>query len=227
MKDKNVAVVSGAKKSAAARIFLVDDHPVVRSGLVELINQEKDMVVCGEASSAEEALGKISQEVPDLVVVDLSLEGTSGLELLKSLKIRDESLPVLVLSMHDETLYAERALRAGAKGYLMKNAPLGQLQQAIREVLAGRVHLSPRMTEQILHSLSGPSGAASPLDRLSDREMEVFEMIGRGLGTTEIARKLHLSVKTVETYRGNIKDKLALKDAAQLVQHAVQWVQTL
>lgn len=217
------------KKGKKARIFLVDDHPVVRSGLADLINQESDLAVCGEGTSAEEALQRIGETSPDLVVVDLSLEGTSGLELVKSLKVRYPGLPSLVLSMHEETVYAERAIRAGALGYVMKNAPLGDLQAAIRSALDGNIHLSPKMTAQILQKVAKGSapGKESPMTRLSDRELEVFELIGRGLGTAEIARKLHLSVKTVETYRANIKEKLALKDAAQLVQHAVQWVQSL
>jgi DNA-binding NarL/FixJ family response regulator len=212
-----------------ARIYLVDDHPVVRSGLADVINQETDMMVCGEAESAEDALREIKAAEPSLAVIDLSLRGTSGLELIKRLKARDPKLPILVLSMHDESVFAQRALHAGALGFIMKDAITGQIQTAIRQVLAGKVFLSAPMTERFLLGASGKKGepGASPLDRLSDREIEVFEMIGRGLGTSEIARKLHLSVKTIDTHRANIRVKLGLKDPAQIVHHAVQWVQKL
>lgn len=218
-----------ARGNTKARIFVVDDHPVVRSGLADVINQETDMMVCGEAESAEDALREMREAAPDLAIIDLSLRGTSGLELIKSLKARDPELPVLVLSMHDESVFAERALHAGALGYIMKDAMMGQIQTAIRQVLAGKVFLSAPMTEQVVRGASRKRGApgGSPLDRLSDREIEVFELIGRGLGTSEIARKLHLSVKTIDTHRGNIRDKLGLKDPAQIVHHAVQWIQSL
>jgi DNA-binding NarL/FixJ family response regulator len=212
-----------------ARIYLVDDHPVVRSGLADVINQETDMMVCGEAESAEDALREIKAAEPSLAIIDLSLGGTNGLDLIKRLKARDPKLPILVLSMHDESVFAQRALHAGALGFIMKDAITGQIQTAIRQVLAGKVFLSTPMTERLLQSVSRRKGepGGSPLDRLSDREIEVFEMIGRGLGTSEIARKLHLSVKTIDTHRANIRDKLGLKDPAQIVHHAVQWVQKL
>ena len=211
-------------ESRKTRIFLVDDHPIVRIGLTELINQKRDLVVCGEAESAEAALQAIPSLHPDLVIMDLSLKGTGGLGLIKDLKIRHPKLPVLVLSMHEESLYAERALRAGARGYVMKREAGTQLESAIRRTVGGKIHLSKRMSDQLLELVTGPASAKRGplLDRLSDRELEVFEMIGRGKGTSEIARLLHLSVKTIEGYRANIKAKLGLKSALELVRYALQ-----
>jgi DNA-binding NarL/FixJ family response regulator len=216
-----------AQKKAKARIFIVDDHPVVRKGLIEFLNLEEDLVTCGESASAEEALESLPALKPDLVILDLSLKGTSGLELLKDIRIRHPDLPVLVLSMHEESLYAERVLRAGARGYIMKQEALPELKIAIRRVLDGKIYLSGRMGEQLLESFAHGARVrtGSPLERLSDREMEVFEMIGRGLETKEIAYKLHLSVKTVETHRANIKRKLDMKSSSDLVRHAMSWVQ--
>ena len=206
------------------RILLVDDHPIVRIGLTELINQKRDMVVCGEAESTEAALQAIPALHPDLVIADLSLQGTGGLGLIKDLKIRHPKLPVLVLSMHEESLYAERVLRAGARGYIMKREARTQLEIAIRRTVGGKIYLSKRMSEQLLELVTGSVQAKKGplLDRLSDRELEVFEMIGRGKGTSEIAKLLHLSVKTIEGYRANIKSKLGLKSALELVRHALQ-----
>jgi len=217
------------KRTAKARIYVVDDHPVVRSGLAELINQETDMLVCGEAESAEEALRDIPQKGPHLAIVDLTLKEASGLELIKALKARHPELPTLVLSMHDESVFAERAMRAGARGFLMKNSMMDQIQVAIRLVLKGQLYLSPEMTQRMVAVVAGGKkrGEHSPLERLSDRELEVFELIGRGLGTSEIARRLHLSVKTIDTHRASIRDKMGLKDAKQIVHHAVQWIQDL
>ena len=217
------------KKIPKARIYVVDDHPVVRSGLAELINQETDMLVCGEAESAEEALRDIPAKSPHLAIVDLTLKEASGLELIKALKARHPELPTLVLSMHDESVFAERAMRAGARGFLMKNSMMDQIQVAIRLVLKGQVYLSPAMTQRMVEVVAGgrKRGEHSPLERLSDRELEVFELIGRGLGTSEIARRLHLSVKTIDTHRASIRDKMGLKDAKQIVHHADQWIQDL
>jgi len=211
-------------ESRKTRIFLVDDHPIVRIGLTELINQKRDLVVCGEAESAEAALQAIPSLHPDLVILDLSLKGTGGLGLIKDLKIRHPKLPLLVLSMHEESLYAERALRAGARGYVMKREAGTQLESAIRKTVGGKIHLSKRMSDQLLELVTGPAPAKRGplLDRLSDRELEVFEMIGRGKGTSEIAKLLHLSVKTIEGYRANIKVKLGLKNALELVRYALQ-----
>jgi len=209
------------------KIFLVDDHAVVRNGLAELINQAPDLVVSGEAATAEEALEKIEAEGPDLAVVDLTLGDMGGLELLKHLKSRHPLLPVLVLSMHDESFYAERCLRAGARGYIMKNEAIDQVERAVRQILDGKVYLSQRMSDQFLLAVARGDAAkiGSPVNQLSDRELEVFECIGRGLGASEIARKLHLSVKTIESYQAKLKEKLHLKDSSQLFQHALHWVE--
>jgi DNA-binding NarL/FixJ family response regulator len=211
-------------ESRKTRIFLVDDHPVVRIGLKELINQKPDLLVCGEAESAEAALQAILSLHPDLAIVDLSLQGAGGLGLIKDLKIRHPKLPVLVLSMHEESLYAERALRAGARGYVMKREARTQLESAIRRTVGGKIYLSKRMSDRLLELVTGPVQAkkGQPLEQLSDRELEVFEMIGRGKGTSEIAKLLHLSVKTIEGYRANIKTKLGLKSALELVRYALQ-----
>ncbi|HLY09795.1 MAG TPA: response regulator transcription factor [Planctomycetota bacterium] len=209
------------------KVFLVDDHAVVRNGLAELINQASDLIVVGEAATAEEALEKIDAGVPDIAIVDLTLGDMSGLELLKHLKSRQPLLPVLVLSMHDESFYAERCLRAGARGYIMKNEAIEQVEIAVRQILDGKVYLSQRMSDQFLLAVARGDAAkiGSPVNQLSDRELEVFECIGRGLGASEIARKLHLSVKTIESYQAKLKEKLHLKDSSQLFQHALHWVE--
>jgi len=209
------------------RIFLVDDHAVVRNGLAELINQSADLVICGEASSAEEALQKIQAAKPDAAIIDIVLGEMSGLELLKNLKGLLPDLPILVLSMHDEAYYAERCLRAGAMGYIMKKEAIEQVETAVRMILDRKVYLSQAMSEQFLLAVtrSDPTRAVSPVHRLTDRELEVFECIGQGLGATEIARKLHLSVKTIETYQAKLKEKLNLKDTSKLFQYALHWVE--
>ncbi len=218
---------SSGTKSARRKVFLIDDHAVVRNGLTELINQAADLVVCGEAASGEEALEKIKAAGPDIAVVDLSLGEMSGLELLKELKSRYPSLPLLVLSMHDESFYAERCLRAGAKGYIMKKEAIDQVETAVRVVLSGKVYLSSKMSDEFLLAVTrgDPARVASPVNRLSDRELEVFECIGQGLGASEIAKKLRLSVKTIESYQAKLKEKLHLKDSSQLFQHALHWVE--
>ena len=217
------------KKKAKLKVVLVDDHPIVRQGLAQMIARELDMEVCGEAETAADALKAIAACKPDVAVVDLSLKGTSGLELLKDLKVRFPKLPVLVLSMYDETMYAERALRAGAKGYMMKEEATEKVLAAIRGILAGQIYLSEAMASRLLHmAVDGRTpGAVSPTERLSDRELEVFQLIGQGYGNTDIAQQLHLSPKTVETYRAHIKEKLGLSGATELLQHAIQWAQSL
>ncbi|MHC4331056.1 MAG: response regulator transcription factor [Planctomycetota bacterium] len=209
-----------------ARIVIVDDHPIVREGLADLINKEDDLVVCGEAEDAYQAMEVISELEPDIVIVDISLQDTSGLELIKDIKVQYPSLPVLTLSMHDESLYAERALRAGAKGYIMKREATTNVVMAIRRVLNGQVYLSERMATQMVDKLVGgkPEESTSPIDRLTDRELEVFSLLGQGNGTREISERLHLSVKTIETYRSRIKEKLNLGSGSELLQHAFQWV---
>jgi len=213
-------------RTARKRIYLVDDHAVVRSGLAELLNQTDPFTVCGGSATAEEALQQIPRAKPDLVLVDLALERTSGLDLVKDLKIRMPQLPVLVLSMHDEAIYAERCLRAGAKGYVMKHEAIDELRAAIRKVLEGGIAVSPRMADRLLHSFAqGGDRSESLEDRLSDRELEVYDLIGQGLGASEIARKLRLSVKTIETYQAKLKEKLGLKDSSELFRHALRWVE--
>lgn len=210
-----------------ARVFIVDDHPIVRKGIAELLRSAADMEVCGDAATIEDALRRIGETRPDLAIIDLSLPGAGGLDLLKDLAARHPEVKSVVLSMHDETLFAERALRAGARGYVMKQEAVPELETALRRVLEGKIYLSPAMSERMLGLMArgrAPS-ESSPLERLSDRELEVFEMIGRGMGTRDIARKLHLSVKTIESHREHIKGKLALPSASKLVQHASQWVQ--
>ena len=208
------------------KVLLVDDHPVLRRGLGQLINQEPDMMVCGEAEDAPHAFDAVGQLAPDVVVVDVSLKGSNGIELLKNLKARYPALPVLVLSMHDESLYAERALRAGGLGYIMKDEAFEQVLTAIRQVLKGEIFLSDKMKGRMLQQVAFGRGktVSSPIETLTDRELEVFRLIGQGHGTRQIADELHLSVRTVEAYREYIKEKLNLKNATELVQHAFHWV---
>ncbi|MHC4156340.1 MAG: response regulator transcription factor [Planctomycetota bacterium] len=208
------------------RILIVDDHPIVREGLAKLINQEQDMAVCGQAEDAHQAVKAVSTLNPDLVIVDISLKETSGMDLIKDIKAQHPKLPVLTLSMHDESLYAERALRAGAQGYIMKQEAPEMVVAAIRSVLGGQVYISDKVTSRMVHKLVGSRADLSTtgVDTLSDRELEVFLLIGRGLGTRQIAEKLFLSAKTIETYRAHIKEKLGLSDATELLQYAIQWV---
>src|SRR5688500_977776 len=208
------------------RVMIVDDHPVVRQGLALLIDQQPDLEVCAEADSVADAFAKFTESGPDLVIIDLSLKDGSGIELIKEIKARNEHARMLVSSMHDESLFAERVLRAGAKGYISKQEATGNIVEAARQVLDGRVYLSPRMSDQMLHRLvsAGEEADRSPIDSLSDRELEVFEMIGQGLTTRQLASKLDLSPKTVETYRENIKAKLNLPNGTALTRHAVQWL---
>ena len=213
--------------SGRRRVLIVDDHPVVRRGLAQVLNGTDDLEACGEAESAAGALRAVAEIRPDVAVVDLTLRGKGGLELVKDLHARHPDLPVLVLSMHDESLYAERALRAGARGYIMNDGRMDEVIQALRQILDGRVYLSQRMTSRLLGRLTG-GGAAdgeSPISALTDRELEVFEMIGRGLATRDIADRLHLSVKTIDTHRENIKRKLNLSGATELYRHAFLWAQ--
>jgi len=206
------------------RILIIDDHPIVRQGLALLINHERDMEVCGEGDNPSEALKTIARLKPDLAIVDLSLQGASGLDLIKTVAERFPAVAVLVLSMHDESLYGERSLRAGARGYIMKEEASSNLLKAVRQVLTGALYASESLKLKMLEKLSGVSGPSpvSLIETLSDRELEVFEMIGDGWGTRQIAEKICVSVKTVESYRAHIKEKLKVESAAQLVQQAVQ-----
>lgn len=215
-------------EQARFKVLLVDDHPIVRHGFAELINRDPNLTVCGEAEDIHEAMEAIKSSRPDIVIVDITLKGGNGLELIKNLKIQHPGLPALVISMHDESLYAERVLRAGGRGYLTKQEAVDNILTAIHRVLKGEIYLSQKMTGKLLYRIADGDTqlSRSPIDSLTDRELEVFQMIGQGNGTRQIAEELHLSVKTVETYREHLKQKLGLKDAAELVQHAVQWVQS-
>ena len=208
------------------RVLIVDDHPIVRHGLAQLINNTNRFEVCGQVGSAAAALDIIQRQQPHAAVIDISLEGGSGLELIKQVRAHDWPTRMLVSSMHDELLYAERALRAGAMGYVNKAEVTEQVVQALDSVLENRIFLSGPMTERVLQRMmqSGGTMGASPVESLSDRELEVFEMIGQGLSTREIAKRLHLSPKTIETHREHLKTKLNLDNNNQLVRMAVQWV---
>ena len=204
-------------------VLIVDDHPIVRQGLSQLINAEDDLEVCGDAATVEEALQSLGESYPDVVIVDLSLAHSDGLELIKEIRSETRDLPVLVLSMHDENMYAERLLSAGANGYIMKQAAADQLLIALRRVLAGGVYVSEQLGSSMIERIAGndPKKTSNPIERLSNRELQVLNLIGRGKTTREIAENLTLSVKTVESHRQRIKKKLNLQTSAQLVQFAV------
>jgi DNA-binding NarL/FixJ family response regulator len=209
-----------------ARLLVVDDHPIVRLGIRQMVSADADLAISYECDSAEAALQKLRDAVMDLAIVDLSLKGGGGLQLIRAMREAAPELLVLVLSMHDEALFAERALKAGARGYIMKQEAVVSLVHAIRQVLSGRIYLSEQMSQRLLHRIG--HGAQAPrggLDLLTDRELEVFEMIGRGLTTAAIADRLSVSVKTVETYRSNIKSKLDLKDSLELLRYATSWTE--
>ncbi|TAL39797.1 MAG: response regulator transcription factor [Spirochaetes bacterium] len=210
---------------ATSKILIVDDHPIFRKGLSQLLGEEKDLVVCGEAEDAFEAERLIAKLKPDLVIVDITLRDTSGLELLRHVRERYEDLPVLVLSMHDESIYAERVLRAGARGYIMKQEMSGSVVQAVRQVLAGKIFASQAVVERMLGRLASPAqgGGDDPVAALSDRELEVFRLVGRGCARRQIASKLNVSVKTVGTYRDKIREKLGIGNSAELVRRAIDW----
>lgn len=216
-----------SKKNTRTRILIVDDHPAVREALGIRIAQQSDMEVCGEAADIPEAMNLLRELAPDIAIIDISLKKGNGLDLIKRIKSQNETTRMLVWSMHGESLYAERALRAGAMGYITKEQATGQILEAIRVVMAGKLYLSPGMTETLLQRTIANGGASfehSPVEALSDRELEVFRMIGEGIKTTEIAARLHLSVGTIWTYRDRIREKLALVDGTALVHQATQWV---
>lgn len=216
-----------ASRASGLRIVIVDDHPIVRKGLIELINQQPGMAVVGESDAPAEGLARIRADRPDVAIVDLSLGLASGLDLLKTLNATLPEVRVLMLSMHDETLHAERALAAGASGYIMKHEAMENLIAAIRCVASGKTYVSPQMSERIVARVTGRGGGAAeepaPLARLTDRERQVFALMGRGLETRAIATQLDLSVKTIETYHARIKEKLGLKTAHELIRAAVSW----
>lgn len=209
-----------------ARVLIVDDHPIVREGYEQLIGNQKDMEVCAVASESAEALRMIEKSRPDLAIIDLSLKNGNGLELCKKIKGRFPEVKILVASMHDEALFAERALRAGARGYISKDQTVAKLADAIRAVLMGTIWLSSAMNDRMLSRAVGKEGPGddSPVASLSDRELEVYELIGQGLPVRQIAERLNLSTKTVESYRENIKTKLNLQNGSELTRSAVQWI---
>jgi DNA-binding NarL/FixJ family response regulator len=208
------------------QILVVDDHPIFRHGLADLIQSQPDLVVCGHADSAPTALDQMRRLKPDMAILDVSLRGTNGIELVKLMKAEVPRLPILVLSVHDESLYALRALKAGALGYIMKAEAGQHVIVGIRRVLEGKIFVSPKFSEQLIfkaiHSIE--TGDGSPVDQLSDRELEVLELLGKGHNTRSVARLLNLSVKTIETHRAHIKEKLGFKDASEMVRFAIDWV---
>jgi DNA-binding NarL/FixJ family response regulator len=218
--------MSAPKDRLRKRVFLVDDHPLVREWLTNLINQQIDLTVCGESETAPQALQAIAAVKPDIAVVDLSLKDSSGIELIKSLKESQPDVAVLVLSMHDESQYAERALRAGARGYVMKRETTRKVIEAIRRILEGRLYVSEKVAESMASHVAQRKSSEpgrSPVEQLSDRELEVFEMLGQGQGTRQIAESLRVSVKTVQAYCARIKDKLNLTSATELLREAIRW----
>lgn len=221
---KKVPKNAQAVENVKTRILVVDDHPIIRERLAELINQEPDLNVCGEAEDSREALKAVESLRPDLAIIDITLKDTYGIELIKQLKERHPELPMLVVSMHDESLYGERALRAGAKGYLTKQEASKKVITAIRRVLAGEIYVSEKMASTILRKVAGsasPEGR-SPTDVLTDRELEVFQLLGQGLGVKKIAENLFISGKTVEAHREHIKRKMNFKSSTELLRYAIQ-----
>lgn len=216
------------KPAVKHHVLVVDDHPMTREGLAAIINQQADLEVCCEAGSPAEAMSRLAKSKPDLMVTDLTMLGRSGVEFIKDVHALLPELPILVLSMHDEMLFAERTLRAGARGYLMKDAGSAKVLEVIRLLLGGQSYVSPQMSARLLDAVTGrkPRGSTSPIEKLSDREFEVFRLLGTGKTTKEVATALHLSPKTVDVHRGRIKEKLQLKDATSLLHHAVRWVET-
>jgi DNA-binding NarL/FixJ family response regulator len=219
--------VTAGSPEGRSRVFIVDDHTMFREGLRQLIDREPGLVVCGDAADAEEAMKALRPARPDVVLVDISLSGASGIDLIKSIKSEWEDLPVLVVSMHDESLYAERALRAGAMGYVMKHEPAKTVKAAIYRVLGGDMYLSEKMSSSVINRLvRGQSDKPkSPIEMLSDRELEVFRLLGQGQGVRLIAEQLEVTIPTVNSFRNRIKEKLGLKSSTEVMLHAIQWVQ--
>ncbi|HEY9155302.1 MAG TPA: response regulator transcription factor [Opitutaceae bacterium] len=210
------------------KVLLVDDHPFMRAGLAQLIDKQPDLIVGGEAGDAKEAIQKVAQGKFDLVLSDITMPGRSGMEFIRDLHTLQPDLPILVVSMHDEMVYAERVLQAGARGYIMKGAGGENLLIAIRQILVGDIYTSPKVSAKIVRNFSSrkPRGSTSPIESLTNREFEIFELMGQGLSTRDIAERLGLSSKTVDVHRGNLKEKLQAKDAVDLVRQAVRWVET-
>jgi DNA-binding NarL/FixJ family response regulator len=216
-----------AKSPEKIRILIVDDHPLFCEGLRRMIDRHPELAVCGQAPDAASAMKAVAELKPDLALVDISLEKTNGIDLIKSLKAKHEELPILVVSMHDESLYAERALRAGAQGYIMKNQPIKIVRDAIFKVLAGDIFLSEKMSASVLARLllGKKDEPVSPVDQLSDRELEVFQMLGAGKSSRQIAQDLNLTIPTIHSFRNRIKEKLQFANSTELTLHAMQWVQ--
>ena len=213
-------------EKSRTKIVVVDDHPIVRQGLTELVNREVDLEICGQCADAIQAMQTIKQLQPDMAIVDISLKGTNGVELIKNIKLRYPHMSILALSMHDESVYAERVLRAGADGYIMKAEATENVITAIRRIIGGQIYLSDRMGPKLLRKLVGlaPGASVSPVDCLSDRELEVFRLIGQGYPTRQIAAKLCLSTKTIDTHRAHIREKLNIAGGAELLQYAIKWL---
>ena len=224
MSGKKIATPARQKK----RLLILDDHPMMREGLAQLIGNEVDLEVCGESGTGKEAVDLVTRLKPDLLLADISLPDKSGLEVIKDVRAMHPEVAMLVISMHDESLYAERVLRAGARGYIMKQEGGRKLMEAIRHVLDGKIYVSEKISATILETFSGrPDKGSDPtVQKLTDREFEILQLIGQGRGTRDISAQLHLSVKTVEAHRGNIKRKLQLKGAPELVRYAVRWVES-
>ena len=224
--DKTSGKAVETPSAASSRVFIVDDHTMFREGLRQLIESDARLTVCGDAADAAEALPAIRQLMPDIVLVDISLGGASGIDLTKAIKSEFEDLPVLVVSMHDESLYAERALRAGAMGYVMKHEPAKTMKAAIFKVLGGDMHLSEKMASNVISRLMRGQAepSKSPIETLSDRELEVFRMLGQGKGVRVIAEELAVTIPTVNSFRHRIKEKLGLKTSTEVMLHAIQWV---
>ncbi|MGZ4961278.1 MAG: response regulator transcription factor [Limisphaerales bacterium] len=220
---------STKNNSAKKRIFIVDDHPMMRQGLAQLIQNEKDLEIVGEAENAAQAFEAVQKLKPDLLLADITLPDKSGLELIKDIQALGGQPPsILVISMHDEALYVERVLRAGGRGYIMKQEGGKKLMAAIRQVLSGQIYVSEKMSSKILEIFSGrrPETSSSPVEKLTDREFEVFQLIGKGLTTLQMANELHVSTKTIEVHRANIKTKLSMKTAPELLRYAVRWAES-
>lgn len=215
------------EKATKRKVLIVDDHQLFREGLTLMIDREPDLQVCAQAADAKQAISLIESSKPDMVIVDISLGVTNGIDLIKEIKAKHRHLPMLVLSMHDESLYAERALRAGAFGYVMKQEANKKVREAIRRVLDQQIHLSEKMSNVVMSKFAGvqATNTGSPVEKLSHRELEVFQLIGEGHGTRQIAQSMKLSIPTINSFRARIKDKLGLKNASELVHQAIQWVQ--
>jgi DNA-binding NarL/FixJ family response regulator len=210
------------------QVLIVDDHPVIRDGLATIINHERDMNVCGQADDAHQALKAVTELKPDVVIADISLKSSDGIELTKSIKARYPRLPVIVFSVHDESIYAERALRAGAHAYMMKDVVSENIVKAIRTVLNGEIFISEKISKKFLHKIAGDKAGTTKtlIEGLSDRELEIFRLIGEGYKPSQIAKQLHLSIKTIETYRARIKEKLNLANAAELLRYSIKWAKS-